>query len=332
MLSGLYAELASAPSASQLLAYGLLMAALASCFLPSALLRLRPAAILNHHMVNGERAILALPMGLAVLAIVAASAAHVLHAAAWPSVLLLALLVAARYIGLWSAVARPRCNAAVQVLAVLMALAFALHGLPGFTNLLLLNQVSVSSDAIPYTLYANFDKGLAALLLFWVLWPQGQPASKTSFAGWWWLVPLTVLCCLVLAMQLGLIRWQPKWPSYSLWFLLCNGFLTCIAEELLFRGVIQQQLAKLALRFKPDWAQQRLPAQCWTMLPILLTAVLFGVAHFAGGLNYVAVATVAGVGYGLLYARSGRIGPAILGHFAVNATHFVFFTYPMLST
>lgn len=43
-----------------------------------------------------------------------------------------------------------------------------------------------------------------------------------------------------------------------------------------------------------------------------------------------AFATLAGIGYGLAYWRSGRIEAAILTHFAVNAAHFVLFTYPAL--
>jgi membrane protease YdiL (CAAX protease family) len=44
----------------------------------------------------------------------------------------------------------------------------------------------------------------------------------------------------------------------------------------------------------------------------------------------VLLATIAGTGYGLAYQRSGRVEMAILTHFAVNATHFLLFTYPAL--
>lgn len=47
---------------------------------------------------------------------------------------------------------------------------------------------------------------------------------------------------------------------------------------------------------------------------------------------YVALATVAGAGYGWAYQRAGgRIEASILTHFALNAVHFFFFTYPALA-
>jgi membrane protease YdiL (CAAX protease family) len=62
-----------------------------------------------------------------------------------------------------------------------------------------------------------------------------------------------------------------------------------------------------------------------------VAAVLFGLAHGGGGLALVAFAGLAGAGYGLALWRSGRIEAAILVHFAVNAVHFLLFTYPMRS-
>jgi membrane protease YdiL (CAAX protease family) len=56
--------------------------------------------------------------------------------------------------------------------------------------------------------------------------------------------------------------------------------------------------------------------------------VLFGVAHFGGGWSYVALATAAGLGYGLIYHRTKSIEMAMLAHFGLNATHFLLFTYP----
>jgi membrane protease YdiL (CAAX protease family) len=59
--------------------------------------------------------------------------------------------------------------------------------------------------------------------------------------------------------------------------------------------------------------------------------VLFGLAHIAGGWRYVALATVAGAGYGTVFYRSRRIEASILAHFTLNAVHFLLFTYPAAS-
>jgi membrane protease YdiL (CAAX protease family) len=98
---------------------------------------------------------------------------------------------------------------------------------------------------------------------------------------------------------------------------LANLFFTCLSEEALFRGFIQRELA-LALR------GQRYGGG----LAIAASALLFGAAHFAGGLSYVALATASGLGYAIVYHRTQSVEMSMLAHFALNATHFLLFTYP----
>lgn len=223
-----------------------------------------------------------------------------------------------------------------------LLLALAMHKLPGFNNPLLLSAVHVSPDAIPFTLFANFDKGLAGAVLLLVLWPLSQypqgnwqsphrgsllpPLPPVTYGqllwrGFWPLFFLTFLSSEWLGVTFGFLTWDPKFPPYTLMFLAVNLFLTCVAEELFFRGLLQTSLQRyLAARQLPLW-----PAA-------LLIGILFGVAHLAGGWPYAIAVSVAGTGYGLMYLRSGRIEVAILGHFALNALHFLLFSYPMLAS
>ena len=62
-----------------------------------------------------------------------------------------------------------------------------------------------------------------------------------------------------------------------------------------------------------------------------VAAGLFGLVHAGGGPTYVVLATLAGVGYGWVFLRTGRIEASILTHFALNAVHFLGFTYPALA-
>jgi membrane protease YdiL (CAAX protease family) len=101
-------------------------------------------------------------------------------------------------------------------------------------------------------------------------------------------------------------------------FLALNLFTTCLAEEAFFRALIQGRLTD-ALGARKHGAA----------VAIGVAAVLFGIAHGYGGVPLVALATLAGIGYGLAYRRGG-IEAAILTHFALNAAHFVLFTYPAL--
>ncbi len=66
------------------------------------------------------------------------------------------------------------------------------------------------------------------------------------------------------------------------------------------------------------------------MFALLICAILFGLAHAGGGVWYVLLATVAGLGYGLVYHRTQRIELSILLHFALNSIHILFFSYPAL--
>ena len=62
----------------------------------------------------------------------------------------------------------------------------------------------------------------------------------------------------------------------------------------------------------------------------MLASILFGLAHAPAGWQWMLLAGLAGVGYGLAY-RFGGLGAAIATHFGLNVLHFLFFTYPMLA-
>jgi membrane protease YdiL (CAAX protease family) len=100
---------------------------------------------------------------------------------------------------------------------------------------------------------------------------------------------------------------------------LVNLFFTCVAEEALFRGFLQNQLTQLLSQ--------------WTYgstISLILTSILFGLVHFPGGWSYVFLATVAGLFYGYAYFKAQKIEASIWVHFLVNAIHFLAFTYPAL--
>lgn len=66
----------------------------------------------------------------------------------------------------------PTLKLTLTACSITLALAMALHKIPGFYNPIILNSVQVSNDASPYTLYANFDKGAAGLLLLAFFCPK----------------------------------------------------------------------------------------------------------------------------------------------------------------
>jgi len=205
---------------------------------------------------------------------------------------------------------------------VLLAAGLMLHRLPGFHNLRVIDAVRFTPDAVPFTLYLNFDKTLLGLVLLgWgharLTSMRGARTMLTQAAPW-----AAGLFTLVMALSLaaGYVRWAPKIPPQSALWLAVNLGFTCLAEEALFRGFIQEQLQQL-------WAER--PSGRW--LALTVAAVLFGLAHVAGGPAYVALAMVSGAGYGWIYQRTGKIEASLLTHFALNTVHFFLFTYPALA-
>jgi membrane protease YdiL (CAAX protease family) len=202
-----------------------------------------------------------------------------------------------------------------------MAAAFLLHAVPGFANPRVLDGVTLSIDSAPYTKYLNFDKGVLGLLLLGLYAPQWtarRAPAGTALAALWRFAVIAGLA-MVLAVLAGYVRWDPKLPSWWPLWLGSMVFLTALPEEALFRHLIQGSLHA--------WLGESTGAR---VTAVVAAGVLFGVAHIGGGWIYVGLATVAGVGYGLVYALTRSIGAAVLAHTALNLLHFLCFSYPAL--
>ena len=199
-----------------------------------------------------------------------------------------------------------------QALVLVAGIALAAHVLPGFSPWTLWQPRQISPDAPPYALRLSWDKLLlGTALLAWWLGQSRRPVISLKLA---WLVCLATLPLIpVLAMALGLVAWQPKWPQGVLLWLAVNLGVAVLAEELLFRGVLQPVL----VRGLGSWPG------------LLLTAGLFGVAHLPFSTLFAMVAALAGLGYGLAFHYSGRISLAIALHAAVNLVHFLLLSYPL---
>jgi hypothetical protein len=129
-----------------------------------------------------------------------------------------------------------------------------------------------------------------------------------------WLMAGTTVVVLGAAVAVGFARFDPHMPEGAAARTLTNLLFICVAEEAFFRGLLQDRLSALVARW--PW---------WRWLPIVLASLLFGVAHAGKGPVLAGLATLAGVGYGLAYARTRRIEPAILTHFAVNTANYFLF-------
>jgi membrane protease YdiL (CAAX protease family) len=205
-------------------------------------------------------------------------------------------------------------------LFIVLAVALALHWLPGFANGRAIDPQRFTDDAVPFSMYLNLDKPLIG---FWLLlvcpWIVGRRSLRLSVYATALALTLSAVLALGGALLLGVIAWAPKWPDQAWLWVLNNLLLVTLVEEALFRGYIQGGLSQ---RFK------LLPYG--DNLALLLASLLFGLVHAGAGWSWVLLAGLAGVGYGLAY-RFGGLGAAIATHFGLNLLHFGLFTYPMLA-
>ena len=112
----------------------------------------------------------------------------------------------------------------------------------------------------------------------------------------------------------GLLAWQPKWPEQFLAWLAVNLAVTCLAEELIFRALLQRELVR---RFGAASG-------------IGLAAILFGAAHLPFGTGFALLAGLAGLGYGLAFHCAGdRLWVAVSLHGLLNCLHLLLLSYPL---
>jgi hypothetical protein len=197
-------------------------------------------------------------------------------------------------------------------LSLLASIALAAHLLPGFAPWPLSTPRQISSDAAPYSVRLSWDKLLVGLTL--LAWWLGQLHVRATQAQRAWAVVLLTLAGVpLLALALDLVGWQPKWPEELWLWLAVNLGVAVLAEELLFRGVLQTRLV--------GWLG--------TWPGILLTAGLFGAVHAPFSPLFAVVAGIAGLGYGLAFHYSGRLSVAVALHAAVNLSHLLLLSYPL---
>jgi membrane protease YdiL (CAAX protease family) len=197
----------------------------------------------------------------------------------------------------------------------------ALVMLPGFPRTTLTAAAPLTPGALPYGIGLGFAKVAPAILLLGLIntarvrsWAELGAVLRRAAPIWL----ITVGAVIALTVGLGFTRFEPKWTSLFLLFAVTNLFFTCLSEEAFFRGFLQHEIA-------------RVKAAGMVPLAIGLSAVLFGLIHFAGGWKYVLAGIVAGLGYALVYHRTQRIEAAMAAHFGLNAVHFLLFTYPALA-
>ena len=232
----------------------------------------------------------------------------------WPA---LAILFSIALLA-WVRVENPANRAVLlitEALLVLIAAGLFLHLLPGFNNPRQIEELQVGPHSTAFSFYYNFDKALIPFVLLAAL-PTLFRAQKFAAPHkiLWLLLLAAIPLLLYVAVLLGGLGFERHWPEWLGSFVLANLFFVSLAEEAFFRGYLQQRL------------RQKIGG----VAALLVASLLFGLAHFPGGMLLVVFATLAGLIYGLAWHWSGRVWVATGVHFLLNLTHLLFFTYPAL--
>jgi membrane protease YdiL (CAAX protease family) len=210
-----------------------------------------------------------------------------------------------------------------KVLLIVVSLAFLYHLVPDFHNLLVVSNIRLSPNALPYNMYLNFDKIAIAVIinLFLHLTSSTSLDLKSTSIQTFKVSVMCVITLITLAMLAGYIELDPKTPNALFWmWALNNLFFVCFAEETVFRGLIQTYLLDITKSFKYS-----------NLVAIGCSALLFGAGHFKGGIAYIFLATIGGLFNGWIYYRTKRLGASMTVHFCLNAVHFLLFTYPAIA-
>ncbi len=206
---------------------------------------------------------------------------------------------------------------------VIVSLALAFHFLPGFNNWSLVKDMKLSPDALPYSLYLNFDKPFMGIFVLAFSLPLlttkekwGQMLKIT--------LPATILGIIVLcfiALQINMIRWDPKLPLIFFPWIIANLLFVSIPEEAFFRGFIQREIYL--------WFGKTTLSAIGS---IAITSLFFVLLHliWVGSFPFLCLVFVASLIYGTLYQITQSIESSILCHFLFNVTHFLLFSYPAL--
>lgn len=215
-----------------------------------------------------------------------------------------------------------KCNPKWQYISRILILIFSLalqgHFIPGFYNLLVLSNLQITPDAMPYTMYLNFDKTVTGIIIIGLTLKLANNCQewKNLFKQVVYKSPIIILI-IFLSFIFNYIKFNPKIPSYLCIWTINNLFFVCLAEEGFWRGFVQESLSKIKYQYSEYFA-------------LFISAILFGICHYSGGMTYIILATAAGIIYGWIYKVTKRIEASILMHFILNLLHILLFTYPAL--
>ncbi len=213
----------------------------------------------------------------------------------------------------------------VGLFLVLVPLAFwvASYEPEGFSYPVLFSLAGNEGEPVRFESSIDVAKGIAGFILLYLLWPKlgvsGFVANARLRLSALALSPMVIISVAIPALGL---EWQPKPIEHILQFAAVNLLITCVAEEVFLRLLLQQNLRNAVAGFTNNHALQE-------VVPLLLVSLVFVAIHAGIDGAAVWVFALAGFLYGLSYTLSKNIFYPIAIHFSVNLIHFSWLTYPI---
>lgn len=196
----------------------------------------------------------------------------------------------------------------------IMSLAMAMHAIPGFNNVSFAEHPSLMIEGTAKLVYLNLDKAavglglLVAVACFYQSHSEDKSQKesrytiKQSLQQLALLAPLTLIPVLLYIYLTGIGEWNLQFNQTIMVIMLVNLLFTCVAEEAFFRLLIQRPISKRFGQYAGIFA----------------SAAIFGLAHLGAGTHFAVGATLAGIGYAFIFAKTNRIEASILLHWIVN--------------
>ncbi len=205
-----------------------------------------------------------------------------------------------------------------------LSLGLAFHLFPGFNNWRIVSNMHISPSAHPYNLWLNFDKPFIGL--FALAWSIPLLRSRFDIKRVARItIPMTIFgvaVMMLLSLNIGIVKWDPKIPTILFIWLIDNLIFVAIPEEAFFRGFFQKEVAR--------W----LGSGLWASVgAVFATSLFFTLLHvkWVPSIPFLCLVFIAGVIYGTIYEVTKSIESSIFCHFALNAVHFLLYTYPALA-
>jgi hypothetical protein len=168
------------------------------------------------------------------------------------------------------------------------------------------------------TVLLALSTGVAAFVLLRKLDGIGYAVEWKRGFGWQFILNFGLFAAIAipLGMKMHFLVWDPSFERVRSLPLFAPGILlfTAWPEEFLFRGVLQNLLAKT---FKSKWGG------------LVVASLIFGLSHIIHApfpnWKYVLLATIAGLFYGHTWMRTGSLFPGALVHALVDISWHVLF-------